>query len=538
MEFFNATNYSKLKYFIYAFLAICLVFTIYTLIITNQSVGWDAGMGIKMTENTVKNIPFNYYQHPAPDDLSKDELEFVTWWSPGQFALPLLIKAVTGSKISTAVKVLTFICMLAAAIGIYKLYDYLVTTGHSALTDKPSQKLIVYTALLFTLMQPFFWGNLYIYDGGGLLILAYGPWFIYWVVKIEKLNFYSVFTILIGALIGFFLKTSFTCILLGALLYLFLSTSIAFDKPLKNQNFRSIIINGIILAAILFSYIIITRICFLGHNRNIADSSLGLRIQPRIIFFPIVAPVLGIFNFNFLDKTYQWIIASGFIIPFYYLVIRSKNVTIHYKIIVTGFAGACIVFFSFLYFINIDVSYELRHFLIISILILPLFFIVFHQWQFVKYVLSSVLVLTFCLNIYQFAKQFAGRIIDKKPVDTHSGFRSSYPNSVINKIHNLDSIKNNAIFYFKAADPSVALEIRNNRVLLEDNYINFHFDNKARAKKTLYYGINSGEIYVIYGDTQIKTDSVLYLTRFEKYKKFDAIYKSDGYTILRAVPSN
>jgi hypothetical protein len=103
MEFFNTTNYRKLKYVIYTFLIIYFVFVTCSLIVSNQSIGWDAAMGIKMTDNAAKKIPFNYYQHPATGNLSKDELEFVAWWSPGQFALPLLIQTVTGFKIGTAV---------------------------------------------------------------------------------------------------------------------------------------------------------------------------------------------------------------------------------------------------------------------------------------------------------------------------------------------------------------------------------------------------------------------------------------------------
>lgn len=534
---YKVANYQKFKYYIYIFLIFYTLISVYTLVVSKQTVVWDAGTCLKMTDNAAKKIPFNYYEHPSPSNLSKDETEFVTWWSPGQFALPLLIKTITNFKISVAVKILTFLCLLASALGIYKLYHRLIAIGLSNTGKKQSEGLITYVALIFVLMQPFFWRSLCNYDGGGLLMLCYCPWFIYWVTKIKQLNLYSFFGLLIAALIGFFLKTSFTSILLGALLYLFLYNSIIPANSFKNQNFRLIIKNGIILAVVFFAYILITKIGFLSHNKNIADSSMGIRMQPRVVLYPIVAPVLGAFGFSFLDKTIEWFFASVLIIPLYYFIYRSKNVTAHYKIILTGFLGACIAFFSLIYFINIDVSYELRHYIIISILILPVFFIIFHKLPIAQYVLYSVFVLTFGLNIYQFAKQFSGSIEDKKPVVTYTGFQSSYPNPVIEKIHSLDSVKNNSIFYFQSHDPSVALEVRNNRTLFEDNYINFHFDNQMRTNKTLYYGLNSGEIYVIYKDSQIKIDSASNLTRFENYKKFNSIYESDGYTIFRAVPS-
>jgi hypothetical protein len=150
----------------------------------------------------------------------------------------------------------------------------------------------------------------------------------------------------------------------------------------------------------------------------------------------------------------------------------------------------------------------------------------------------SFLALIFFFNTFLFAKQALTGVRDKTPIVTYTRFQSSYPNKIIEKIHSLDSVKNRSIFYFQSTDPGIASEVRNNRVLLGDTYINFHFDNAMRAQKTLYYGYNSGEIYLVYKDSQIKTDSANYLDRFERYKKFEDIYKADGYTISRAVPSN
>jgi hypothetical protein len=111
-----------------------------------------------------------------------------------------------------------------------------------------------------------------------------------------------------------------------------------------------------------------------------------------------------------------------------------------------------------------------------------------------------------------------------------------YPPELVKKIHLLDNFNNKGrdIFLFNTA-PDIALEIKNNRVLLEDNFLNFHFNNNARHKQTLYYGKNAGNIYLVYELAQFKKDSVMYLTRFEKYKKFEKIYQTSGYAIFKAV---
>ncbi|WP_259071643.1 hypothetical protein HDF24_22690 [Mucilaginibacter sp. X4EP1] len=531
------TSTQKLN-ILYGSLAACFIIAVFTLLFSSQNIGWDAGLCIKMTDNAYKHIPFNHYAHPKPQNLNEDESEFVTWWSPGQFAIPLLIQQCFGIKISVAIKILTVLCMLLSGLGIYKLFTQLIDRKNFTLHQQESAAIFTLLSLLFVATEPFFWENLFVYDGGGILMLAYCPWFIYWVIKIDRINISSLLILLVSAILGFFLKTAFTSILAGALLYLFLSKSISPDKSFVNQNFKKIALNAIYLGIIFVIYFLTVKLTFLSHNRNIADSSLGIRTQLRVLVYPVVAPLFGVFSLDFLDKTYQWILGAVFILPVYYIILKSKNISLLYKYLLIGFVASCICFYSFLYFLNVDVSYELRHYRIITILLIPALWLAFKEYSLGRYFIYVLTTALFLINICAFAIKLSEGVNKQKSV-TLSGLPSKYPNELIKKIHALDNLKDKGrdIFYFKNDEPSIALEVRNNRVLTEDNFLNFHFNNQLKSASTLYFGYNSGEIYLVCPDDRFKQDSVTYLTKFDKYKKFEKIYQTAGYSIYKAIHS-
>lgn len=505
---------------------------------SSQKLVWDPALTLKMVDNGYKHIPFNHYQHPKPTNINEDENEFITWWSPGQYALPMLIQKLLNVRLGTALKILIIICLFFAGSGIYKLYYQLIENSDRIVNTDRSATITALYLLLFTLFQPLFWGNLFLYDGGGILLLAYCPWFIYWVITRNRLTFFNLAFLLFLSGVGFFLKASFTSILCGALFFLFLSTSILPFTSFKTLDFKKILINGSCLGIVLVIYVVASKVLFLNHNRNISDSSLGIRLQPRVLAFPVVAPVLGFFSLYKLIKTTHWLIGMLFVLPIYYAMFKSRIITPLYKTVLLCFVSVGICFYTLLYFLNLDVSYEYRHFTVITVLITPALLIIFWRGRIAKVFLLALVAAFTAFNVLTYIKEIRLNMKDKNTISNYTGLVSSYPPDLINKIHSLDSLnkKGRDIFYLR--DPSAALEVRNNRVLLEDNFLNFHFSNKARYNLTLFNGKNTGNIYVIYPQAQFKEDSVKYLTRFEKYKKFEKIYQSTGYAIFKAIVNN
>jgi hypothetical protein len=514
----------------YVILAFYVTAAFAILCISAQGLSWDAGTTLKMTDNGYKNIPFNNYAHPNPLNLQHDENEFVTWWSPGQFVLPMIIQQLFSVKLNIAIKILVGICMLISGLGIYKLFKKLIDDN----ADASVATLVIF---LFTLLQPFFFGNLFEYDGGGILMITYCPWFIYWVLKLDKISINSLILLLVGSFLGFFLKAAFTSIFAGALLYLFLAHSVMPYSSFKNIDIKKALKTGLLLGLIFVIYIITTKLLFLNYNRNIADSSIGIRLQARVIIYPIIAPFLGFFSSHSVSKTAHWLAGCALVIPIYYFILKSSTLNLRYKYVLVSFFGVGTAFYTLLYFLSLDVSYEYRHFILLSILITPAVVLVFWRGH-IRFIIAGVLLFYTAVNISTYITAIKAKLEPSGSVGYYSGIRLSYPSDLVSKIHQLDSLnaKGDDIYYFKNYEPIAALEIRNNRVLFEDDYINFHFDNAGRFKPVAYYGHNRGQIYVVYPLNNFEQDSLHFLTKFEKYKNFEKIYQTTGYAIFKALP--
>lgn len=518
----------------YAVIGVYLACLLLTLALKNQDVIWDARLCLKMAGNAQQHIPFNYYRHPDTQNINNDKLEFVTWWSPGQFALPMFIQQTLGLKLNIAIKILLAICLLISATGIFSLYQVAL---QYAFPGDDKREFVSLCLLLFTLMQPMFWESVFHYDGGGILLLAYCPWFIYTVIKIKRVNALNLFLLLIAAFAGFFLKATFTCVFMGALLYLFLSKAIDAGFPFLQQNFKKVLTKGAYLALTFAIYFMVLKLAFLSHNRNIVDSGMGIRLQPRVIAFPLIAPLFKLFALEFLNKTVYWLMGCIFVLPLYWLILKSKAIGTDYKQVLVGFFMAGTAFFMLLYILNVDVSYELRHYAFLSILLVPALFLTALSHTFTKYLLSTVIVLCTICSGCKFVSAYNGTTWFKPSAADQSGLLYSYPASLLTEINRLDRLKPSGqnIFYFKSGDPLPALQVNNNRVLLEDCFVNFGFDNAPRFQQIAYYGTNRGELYVVYPDAGFRQDSVKFLTKFQKYHQYNKIYSADGFTIYRAV---
>ena len=526
----------RVRYALYVFFAVYVIALTVAILNLSQGVGWDPALNMKMADNAGKNIPFNYLSHPKPANLSQDDLEFVAWWTPGQYALPMIVRNLLNIKISAAIKIVTAISLLLSGWGIFKLFGLLLKPKNEG-DEKLSTNLIL-ILVLFTLLQPFFWRSLFDYDGGVVLLNAYCPWFFYGVAKIKRVTIYSLAILLMAGFAGFFLKAAFTSIFAGALFYLFLQHFIGPAMRPKKVSVQKIALTALYLGMVLLVYLVVIKTVFLNHNTNISNSSLGVRLQPRALVYPIDAPVLGLFSVLFLNKTIQWIIAFLLVIPVYYLIFSNKKLRLQHRLMLVAFVPATVLFYMLLYFINVDVSYELRHFIPITVLITPAFFMGIAQLPYGKILMYGIICLYTGVNIYQLIDKFKSAPPEGASI-LYSGLYSSYPSKFIETIHTLDNQNKQGkdIFYLQSGDPTLALEIKNNRVLLEDNFINFHFYNAPRFKPTLYFGRNTAELYVVYSYANFKKDSTKFLTRFEKYKHFQKLYQDKGFVILKGMPS-
>lgn len=123
--------------------------------------GEDPGFGLSVWNDMANGGPFNQLAIPSPMDITQNKELFLTWWSPGQYAIPGVLSYVLGISISTASIWVTLLFSVVGLVGWYFVYQKL---GFDELTIGLCLFLIT-TSRLFTI-------NFLNYTGGELLLFG------------------------------------------------------------------------------------------------------------------------------------------------------------------------------------------------------------------------------------------------------------------------------------------------------------------------------------------------------------------------------
>ena len=126
-------------------------------------------------KGTLQTGRFNVMQLVSPEDISTIQNHFVAWWSPGQWMVPGLLHSLLGCRLGVASIIITVLFSLIGLYGFYRLYRYFEFSIP-----------ITITALLIIVLSDAFYTSYIIYQGGEILSFGVFPWFLLFVVKLNK----------------------------------------------------------------------------------------------------------------------------------------------------------------------------------------------------------------------------------------------------------------------------------------------------------------------------------------------------------------
>lgn len=169
-----------------------------TAVVVRPSMFSDSGWGLLGLDTTRPGLPFNYSTGPDPSDISRDDMGFMSWWSPGQHLAPGLLERLgIGLDLGMSFAVVSAAFSLLGLFGwfaLYRLLGFDPATSMIALT-------IVAASRFFSL--PFS-----IYNGGEVLLFGVAPWFMFMALKLRAFPWYAVPALLAGAFVLVFAKLS------------------------------------------------------------------------------------------------------------------------------------------------------------------------------------------------------------------------------------------------------------------------------------------------------------------------------------------
>ena len=446
----------------------------------------DPSHGFQVMRSMQMGAGFNRLITPNQDDISKNNSVYLTWWSPGQYLVPYIIKVITGLNTGRATALVITLFELSGLAGFYFFFKKIGFTP-----------LIATLSIAFIACQQAYIMPYVFYNGGEVLIFGFEGWFLYGCIATKKVDFNLLLFVLLSGWAGFFFKSSFIWIYAAGLLCIWLRLSAVGES----LNIRKLIRNGIWLAIPAALSVACIYIFFLSKGQSPASVSTGLKFSLQTFSFPLASPLVAGFsvddimhgllypNFTpFLTPEHTlWVLLLMAVLS---LILMSGIIRFvpkdDYRLFMIIFYLVSILFFTVAYLKQMSISYEGRHFRIIGLLIVPgVIYLVSKlklPYKAAFVILCLVLIGTnysFLVKGYIFNKNISGR--------GSSGFAQETIDQIsLDYLLNLNDKNKNAIFVFTTAD--LLLEITHNRTIILDpiiqgeqiiNYDDYGYDGHA-----------------------------------------------------------
>ena len=491
---------------------------------------------------------FNVFNSPDQGDISQNYDEFLTWWSPGQYLIPYFFKIITGTNLSQGIAITVSICQVTGLAGFYFFFKKL---GFDPLISSVS-------LLLIACQQAFVVPYVY-YNGGEILLFAFEGWFLYGCISIKKLDWLMVLFVVLSGWIGFFLKSSFLWIYAAGLVCLWLMATAKKPKVWKWIKSGLWLVIHPMLTYFAFYFIWIRKglkiaipailsvgviyIAYISRGQSPITTSNGAKLTVQTFAFPLASPVLSGFSIDDLfhgliyhtDEVIlnpQWSIAlliltaviSLFLVRAIIKYIPNKN----YKLFILVFYVVAILFFSYSYFRQLNISMEARHFRILGILITPglVYLVSKLKLAFVLlFMLIPVLLTGF--NIYYLAEGYNfNRNVAARGVTGIA--QPNIDQTSLNYLIKLDKANRNAVFVFISND--IGLEILHNRIITLPPIGN---DLKININDYKFEG-HAGPLYIVLPESYNGPKEKMIMKSFPAYKGFNVSMLSNDYVLYSA----
>ena len=161
--------------------------------------GEDPGFGLSVWNDMANGGPLNQLAIPSPTDIVQNKELFLTWWSPGQYAVPGVVSQLLDISTGTASIWVTLVFSIAGLVGWYFVYREL---GFDEFVIGLCLFLMA-TSRLFTI-------NFLNYTGGELLLFGSQSWTIWYYLKYRSAPLKLFVGLLLLSLVSFFLKSAYT----------------------------------------------------------------------------------------------------------------------------------------------------------------------------------------------------------------------------------------------------------------------------------------------------------------------------------------
>ena len=483
------------------------------------------GQGFQVLRSMQMGSGFNNFVSPDQSDISQNYTEFLTWWSPGQYLVPYCFMLIAKIDTGQAIAVTVTICEILGLAGFYAFFKKAGFTPW-----------VITISLLFIICQQAFVVPYVYYNGGELLLFAFEGWFLYGCLSFNKPGFKLILFVLFAGWIGFFLKSSFLWIYAAGLCCLWIRLSST------RSGIADWVKKAVWIAIPAAASLAVIYIFYISKGQSPASTANGFKLTAQTFSFPIASPILSGFSIDDLFHTFVYhtwkpvfnsdtgililiLIAMLSIILLLNIIRYMPNN--HYRLLLVVFYIAAILFFGFSYLLQLNISYESRHFRIIGLLIVPgVIYLVGKFRPLGKFLFALVFAGIAYTSFAYLVKGF--RINSINPRGATGVAQPNIDQQSLNQIMKLDRENRNATFVFVSND--MGLEIFHNRIItlrpIED-------DLKIDVDDYRYEGF-AGPLYIVLPESYNGPKEKMIMKSFPGYAGWNLSMLSNNYVLYAA----
>jgi hypothetical protein len=452
-----------MKKLAWGYVAIVLTIGLAWMIASPPGIVSDSVSGFLAMRSMERGAAFNHTFVLNPDDITVDNSNFTSWWSPGQYLVPMTIGSL-GFDLGQSMLITILLAWLIGVAGFALLWRRL---GFSPEVTAISMAVLVSQSYVLD------WSRFY--HGGELLQWSFLPWFILLALRCRELKWHQVAALALGLILGIVFKSAFAIVgasVIASVLFLEVAER---GGPLRlralSLTARAAVAVGIALAALWF---------YVSQGNSPAGQKPWTlsSIAVRELLFAAAGPLNSLFglwkSYIPLTETYVWP-APGLTWPLLqvslisvlllYFIIRFSGSSREYLTLLVGVYVCVVAAFSLAFSLDLLISFNERHFRMAGVLFIPGFVamlnrIPFRAGRFASLGLLAALSLSLTFH-FAFPTQDDPRA---RPVST-SGFSHIYATqAALDALSALDEQLGPGNNLIGVPWPQLALDVQNSRI--------------------------------------------------------------------------
>ena len=494
----------------------------------------DSTFGFLAYKGTLFFRQFNVIQEIPVTDMGRVNPVFVSWWSPGQWIFPGALNYLLGIRLGVGAILVSMIAFIVGFIGYYRVFLFF---NFSLIISLLSILIIFSSSTLYY--------SLIVYQGGEVLEFAFFPWFLLYVMQIQKISVWNILGTGALFMLCFIAKT--TLLIFGALVVTARIVHIYKSQGrLRIQLFSNKLL--LMLPILVLIALIYKNYLSLGPRPALINH---FNISAEGILVPLTAPLCSILSIQewigrvvrILPGTLNHQGLSIFLLPLLYIfilwilvwtirrLIRDKEIDKSYKNLFFILFAGLNAFFLFAYLCSANIDFSSRHFKLLGFLFVPSFLTILYS-RFGKFRIQIIVVI-FCLLamtdiIYLKEKWTRDRYIgvnyffrNCEPPPAHDPLdRDSYLELL--ELDRIYSLRNKPMIFFVESAADVAMDLHHPFIL-------------QRPREDILekiYQKTGPDLIICISKNTLKKENTLVQSKFPGYRDFKKIAETNNYWFL------